>query len=214
MEYIQFSDLELIGEGATSKVYRYRKPYGKGNLPAVVKISTDLTARNYQKNIELLKHASQMTIAFAEPCNVEGKSAVIMLDLNAGDEIWVSPNTVRNGHHSEAEDFLMANKIEDIANIDNLLAMMRDAAWCTNGKGIGLDMDMIFFGMKKGASCPTVRYLLVDVDAMQSDSSMAYELMYSNTIEAKEAITLFVRYFVKPGDRQKELFEMIDKYEW
>lgn len=214
MEYIQFSDLELIGEGSTSKVYRYKKPYGKGNLPAVVKISTDLTARNYQKNIDLLKHAGQMTIAFAEPCNVEGKSAVIMLDLNAGDEIWVSPNTVRNGHHSEAEEYLQAHKIEDVANFNDLLAMMRDAAWCTNGKGIVLDMDMIFFGMKKDVSCPAVRYLLVDVDAMLSDPSMAYQLKENNTISAKEAITLFVRYFVKPGNRQKDLFLQIDKYEW
>lgn len=214
MEYINFKDLTPIGEGANSKVFRYNKPYGQSNMPAVVKIGNSMISTNYQENIAKLKHAGLMTIAFADPCYVDGKSAVIMLDLNAGDEMWVSPNTVRNGHHSDAEEYLMANKIEDIANIDNLLAMMRDAAWCTNGKGICLDMDMVFFGMKKDESCPAVRYLLVDVDAMQSDPSMAYQLKESNTIAAKEAITLFVRYFVKPSDRQKELFEMIEKYEW
>lgn len=214
MEYINFKDLTPIGEGANSKVFRYNKPYGQSNMPAVVKIGNSMIAKNYQENIAKLKHAGLMTIAFADPCNVDGKSAVIMLDLNAGDEIWASPNTVRNGHHSDAEEYLMANKIEDIANINNLLAMMRDAAWCTNGKGIGLDMDMIYFGMKKDESCPSVRYLLVDIDAMLSDSSMAYELKESNTIAAKEAITLFVQYFVKSSDRQKELFEMIEKYEW
>lgn len=214
MEYINFKDLTPIGEGANSKVFRYNKPYGQSNMPAVVKIGNSMIAKNYQENIAKLKHAGLLTIAFADPCNVDGESAVIMLDLNAGDEIWVSPNTVRNGHQSDAEEYLMANKIEDIVNIDNLLAMMRDAAWCTNGKGIGLDMDMIFFGMKKGESSPTVRYQLVDIDAMLSDPSMAYGLKESNTIAAKDAITLFVRYFVKPSDRQKELFEMIEKYEW
>ena len=42
---------------------------------------------------------------------------------------------------------IIANKIDDIANMDNLLYMMRDIATCTNGKGIGLDMDMVFFGI-------------------------------------------------------------------
>ncbi len=208
------SDLTLVGKGANSKVYRYSKPYGQGHLHAVVKIGTKFTAKNYQVNLDKLKHAGLMTIAFADPCNVEGKPAVIMLDLNAGDEIWVSPNTVRNGHHSEAEDYIIDHKIEDIANMDDLLAMMRDIAWCTNSKGIGLDMDMIFFGMKKDENIPLVRYCLVGIDAMLSDPSMAYELKESNTIAAKEAITLFVQYFVKPGDRQKELFDLIDKYDW
>lgn len=214
MEYINMNDLTLVGEGANSKVYRYKKPYGQGSLPAVVKIGKDTIARKYQENIDKLKHAGLLTIAFADPCSVEGKPAVIMHDLNAEDEIWVSPNTVRNIHHSVAEDYLLANKIDDIANMDNLLYMMRDIATCTNGKGIGLDMDMVFFGMQKGESCPSVSCRLVDIDGMQSNPSMAYELRNVNTLAAKEAITFFVKYFVKPGDSQKALLDRIEKYDW
>lgn len=43
MEYINMSDLTPVGEGANSKVYRYNKPYGLGNLPSVVKIGNDMT---------------------------------------------------------------------------------------------------------------------------------------------------------------------------
>lgn len=39
MEYISSSDLELIGKGANSKVYKYTKPLMPCGLPAVVKIS-------------------------------------------------------------------------------------------------------------------------------------------------------------------------------
>lgn len=214
MEDIKFKDLTLIGEGANSKVYRYNKPYGQSNMSVVVKVGSCIIAKRYRDNIEKLKHAGLMTIAFADPCSVEGKPAVIMYDLNAGGEVWVSPNTVKNGHHSEAEEYLLANKILDIANFDNLLAMMRDIAACTNGKGIGLDMDMVFFGMQRNESRPSVYYQLVDVDAMLSDPSMAYELKESNTTAAKEAITLFVKYFVEPGDKQMELYERINIFEW
>lgn len=214
MEYINSSDLTLIGQGANSKVYRYSKPYGNGGLPAVVKIGRDNLPYFYQKNLELLKHAGLLTIAFAEPCSVEGNPAVIMYDLNAGDEVFVSPNTVRNNCRSEAEDYLLANKIDDIANFDNLLALMRDIVTCTNGKGIGFDMDMVFFGMKKGESCPSVYYRFVDVDSMLCEPTKAYQLRDNNIISAKEALTLFIKYFVKQSDRQKELLSLVMKYDW
>lgn len=65
MEYISMSDLILVGKGANSKVYRYSKPYGQGHLHAAVKIGTKFTAKNYQVNLDKLKHAGLMTIAFA-----------------------------------------------------------------------------------------------------------------------------------------------------
>ena len=58
------------------------------------------------------------------------------------------------------------------------------------------------------------RIIMVDVDAMLADSSMAYELKECNTIAAKGAVTLIVRYFVEQGDKQKDLFERVNKYDW
>ena len=112
------------------------------------------------------------------------------------------------------EAYLLHNKLNDIANMDSLLWQMRDIANCTNGKGIGLDMDMISFGVQRGNKYSDVYYKLVDIEVMQHDDSMLYQLREANLISAQEAIYLFVKYFVEGDEVKKRLMEQIKSFDW
>lgn len=215
MEYINSVDLELIGQGANGKVYKYNKLLVPSGLSAVVKISRLINPSNAINNYDLVKHAGLMHLAFYEECRVDGKPAMLMENLFTENKVYVSPNSVRNGYVDNLpEAYLLNNKLNGIANMDSLLMQMRDVVNCTNGNGIGLDMDMISFGVQRGNKDSDVSYKLVDIDAMLHDDYSRYKLREPNTIAAKEAIWLFVKHFVENDAVQQKLYQQINNYDW
>ena len=163
MEYIDSKDLTLIGKGANGEVFKYNKPLMSSGLTAVVKVSKMGIPRNAVHNYDLLRHAGVRNLAFYEECCVDGKPAILMEDLFNDEWVYVSPNSVRNGYGDNLpEVYLLQNKLNDIPNMDSLLMQMRDLAFCTKGNGIGLDMDMISFGVQRGNKDSDVYYKLVD----------------------------------------------------
>lgn len=215
MEYINSVDLELIGQGANGKVYKYNKLLVPSGLSAVVKISRLINPSNAIYNYDLVRHAGLMHLAFYEECRVDGKPAMLMENLFTENKVYVSPNSVRNGYVDNLpEAYLLNNKLNGIANMDSLLMQMRDIVNCTNGNGIGLDMDMISFGVQRGNNDSEVSYKLVDLDSMLHDDYSRYKLRESNTIAAKEAIWLFVKHFVENDAVQQNLYQQINNYDW
>lgn len=215
MEYINSVDLELIGQGANGKVYKYNKLLVPSGLSAVVKISRLINPSNAINNYDLVRHAGLMHLAFYEECRVDGKPAMLMENLFTENKVYVSPNSVRNGYVDNLpEAYLLNNKLNGIANMDSLLMQMRDIVNCTNGNGIGLDMDMISFGVQRGNNDSEVSYKLVDLDSMLQDDYSRYKLRESNTIAAKEAIWLFVKHFVENDAVQQKLYQQINNYDW
>jgi len=77
-----------------------------------------------------------------------------------------------------------------------------------------LDMDMISFGVQRGNKYSDVYYKLVDIEVMQHDDSMLYQLREANLISAQEAIYLFVKYFVEGDEVKKRLMEQIKSFDW
>ena len=117
MEKIAFSDLTLIGKGSNGEVYRYNKPLQPSGLSAVVKVSKIGTPKFAIQNYELLRHTGLMNLAFFEECLVDGKPAILMENLFTDEKVYVSPNSVRNGHETNLpEAYLLANKLNDICN--------------------------------------------------------------------------------------------------
>lgn len=215
MEYINSVDLELIGQGANGKVYKYNKLLVPSGLSAVVKISRLINPSNAINNYDLVRHAGLMHLAFYEECRVDGKPAMLMEDLFTENKVYVSPNSVRNGYVDNLpEAYLLNNKLNGIVNMDSLLMQMRDIVNCTNGNGIGLDMDMISFGVQRGNNDSEVSYKLVDLDSMLHDDYSRYKLRESNTIAAKEAIGLFVKYFVETDEVKQILYQQIKDFQW
>lgn len=215
MEYIYYSDLSYIGEGANSKVFKFNKPLYPSGLSAVVKIGRSSMPSMAVKNYNLLKHTGLMLPAFFEICTVEGQQAILMENLFTDKMVYVSPNSVKSDKSNNLpEDYLLNNKLQDITNIDSLLMQMRDVAQCTNGKGIVLDMDMISFGVQKNVENSPVTYKLVDVDAMIYDPTMAYRLYDRNLMAAKEAVMFFVKYFVGSNYDNQQLLQRIKEYTW
>lgn len=217
MEAIAFSDLTLIGKGSNGEVYRYNKPLQPSGLSAAVKISKTGTSKFVIKNYELLRHTGLMNLAFFEECLVDGKPAILMENLFTDEKVYVSPNSVRNGHETNLpEAYLLANKLNDICNMDSLLLQMRDIAQCTSGKGIVLDMDMISFGVQRGDKDSPVSYKLVDIDGMLHDDGMYgnRELYVNNVGEAKEALKLFIKYFVETDEVKMRLCKQVKEFQW
>ena len=127
----------------------------------------------------------------------------------------MSPNSVRNGYGENLpEAYLLKNKLNDILNMDSLLLQMRDLAFCTNGNGIGLDMDMISFGVQRGNKDSAVYYKLVDIDVMPHDDYSRHTLYNTNVIAAKEALALFIQYFVETDDVKKRLLQQMNGFQW
>lgn len=215
MEYISSSDLELIGKGANSEVYKYTKPLISCDLSAVVKISRIGSPKYAIANYGLIKHAGLMHLAFMEECRVDGKPALLMEDLYSDKQVFVSPNSVNHGFvENLPEAYLLQNKLNDIPNMEYVLLQMRDIAQCTNGNGIGLDMDMISFGVQKGNKDSEVSYKIVDIDGMLQDNGSRWQLYDRNVEEAKHAITLFVKYFVEQEEVRKKLYQQIKDFAW
>lgn len=215
MEYIDSKDLTLIGKGANGEVFKYNKPLMSSGLTAVVKISKMGIPRNAVHNYDLLRHAGVRNLAFYEECCVDGNPAILMEDLFNDEWVYVSPNSVRNRYGDNLpEAYLVQNKLNDIPNMDSLLMQMRDLAFCTNGNGIGLDMDMISFGVQRGNKNSEVFYKLVDIDVMLHDDYSRHKIYDANVIAAKEALTLFVHYFVEGNDVKKRLLQQIKDFEW
>jgi len=191
MEYISSSDLELIGKGANSEVYKYTKPLMSCGLSAVVKISRIGSPKYALANYDRIKHAGLMHLAFMEECRVDGKPALLMEDLYTDNQVFVSPNSVNHGFVKNLpEAYLLQNKLNDILNMEYVLLQMRDIAQCTNGNGIGLDMDMISFGVQRGNKDSEVSYKIVDIEGMLHDNGSRWQLYDRNVEEVKHAITL------------------------
>lgn len=215
MEYIDSKDLTLIGKGANGEVFKYNKPLVPSGLTAVVKVSKRGNPRNAALNYDLLRHAGVRNLAFYEECRVDGEPAILMEDLFNDEWVYVSPNSVRNGYGDNLpEAYLLQNKLNDIPNMDSLLIQMRDLASCTNGNGIGLDMDMISFGVQKGNKDSEVYYKLVDIDVMLHDDDSRHKIYDTNVIEAKHALTLFIQYFVETDEVKKRLLQQIREFKW
>lgn len=215
MEYISFSDLELLGRGANGEVYKYKKPLIPSGLSAVVKINRIGSPKYALQNYDRVKHAGLMHLAFMEECSVEGKPALLMENLFTDERVYVSPNSVRNGYIDNLpEAYLLQNKLKDIPNMESVLMQMRDIAQCSNGNGIGLDMDMISFGVQRGNKNSEVSYKLVDIDVMQHDDYSRGQLYESNVAEAKHAIILFVKYFVESDEVKQKLLNQIKDFSW
>lgn len=215
MEYISSSDLELIGKGANSKVYKYTKPLMPCGLPAVVKISQIGLPKYALANFDLIKHAGLMHLAYMEECSMDGKPALLMEDLFTDKQVFVSPNSINHGFvDNKPEAYLLHNKLNDIHNMEYVLLQMRDIAQCTNGNGIGLDMDMISFGVQRGNKDSEVSYKIVDIDGMLHDNGSRFRLYDNNVAEAKHAITLFVKYFVEQEEVRKKLYQQIKDFAW
>lgn len=215
MEYIDSKDLELIGQGTTSQVYKYKKPLVPSGLSAVVKMSRLINPSNAVKNYELLRNAGVMHLAFYNECRVDGKPALLMEDLFTDNWVYVSPNSVRNRfEYSLPEAYLLYNKLNDISNMDSLLIQLRDLVNCTNGSGIGLEMDMISFGVQRGNKDSDVSYKLVDIDSMCHNEYSHYQLYESNKLGAIEAISLFVEYFIETDDVKRKLYQQINDFDW
>ena len=215
MEYISYSDLSMIGEGANGRVYKYNKPLPQSGLNAVVKVSNRLMPQKVLESYAYLKQAGVMTLAFLEECRVDGLPAILMEDLFTDKMVYVSPNSVRNRYFSNLpEKYLLNNKLNDIANIDSLLVQLRDLVNCTDGKGIGLDMDMISFGVEKDNKDSEVYYKLVDIDGMLYDSACCFTLHECNTLGAKEALRIFVDFFIETSLAKQRLLQKIDSYKW
>ena len=215
MEYISFSDLELIGRGANGEVYKYMKPLIPSGLSAVVKISSMRSPQYALQNYDRVKHSGLMHLAFMEECSVDGKPALLMEDLFTDERVYVSPNSVEKGYVDNLpEAYLLKNKLNDIPNMEFVLMQMRDVAQCTNGNGIGLDMDMISFGVQRGNKNSEVSYKLVDIDVMLHDDYSRGQLYENNVAEAKHAITLFVKYFVETDEVKQKLLKQIKEFDW
>lgn len=215
MLFINSKDLTPIGKGANGMVFKYNKPLEPSGLYAVVKVSKGLHPRNAMRNYGMLRHAGVRNLAFYDECRVDGKPAMLMEDLFNEEWVYVSPNSVRNGYGSnQPEAYLLQNKLNDIANMDSLLALMRDLAFSTNGNGIGLDMDMISFGVQRGNENSDVYYKLVDIDAMLQDDMSRYQIYDTNVIAAKEALMLFIYYFVETDEAKERLIQQVREYRW
>ena len=215
MENISSSDLTFIGKGANGEVYKYNKPLEPSGLSAVVKISRMCMPRFALEKYEMIKHAGVQHLAFYEECNVDEKPALLMENLFTDDEVYVSPNSIKNGYENNLpESYLLQNKLNGITNMESLLMQMRDLAQCLNGKGIGLDMDMISFGVKKGDKDSPVSYKLVDIDTMLQDDGCRNKLYDSNVIAAKEVLTIFIKHFVNGDEVKKKLLQDVDSFNW
>lgn len=211
MEHINRTDLSFIGKGANSSVYKYNKPYGPGKLDMVVKITSN--AKNSIKNYEVLKKIG-CDIVIAELCSIEGKEAVIMHNLFTKSEVYVSPNSYRNGHIDNLpEAYLKKNKIKGIANIDSLLCQLSDLARSCDSNGVELLIDMISFGVPKCVNFPSVSYKIVDVDGMLYSEQHRNRLLKCNMDEAKWALEVFVENCVVESE-QANLLEKINSYNW
>lgn len=215
MEIIQSSELSLIGRGANGWVYKYNKPITQSGLYGVVKISKRLNLQKAIENYDLVRQTGVMYLAFYEECRVDGQPAILMEDLFTEEMVYVSPNSVRNGYTDNLpEAYLLQNKLTNIANMDYLLAQMRELAMCTSGKGIGLDMDMISFGVKKGVKQPDMSYKLVDIDVMLHSDIMCYKLNKDNVLGAQEALERFVDYFIETNEEKQKLIQQIREFRW
>ena len=216
MQYVDSKDLTLIGKGANGQVFKYNKPLVPSGLSAVVKVCNGSSIpHNAVRNYDLLRHAGVRNLAFYEECRVDGNPAILMEDLFNDEWVYVSPNSVRNGYGDNLpETYLLQHKLNDIKNMDSLLLQMRDLAFCTNGNGIGLDMDMVSFGVQRDYKDSDVYYKLVDIDVMLQDDSCRHKLYESNVIAAKEALTLFIKYFVETEDVKKKLMKQVEEFEW
>lgn len=215
MEYIDSRDLTPIGKGANGEVFKYNKPLALSGLTAVVKVSKLGIPHNAVYNYDLLRHAGVRILAFYEECRVDGAPAIMMEDLFNDDWVYVSPNSVRNGYGDNLpEACLLQNKLNDIPNMDSLLSQMRDLAFCTNGNGIGLDMDMISFGVQRGNKNSVVYYKLVDIDVMLHDEYSRLKIYETNVIEAEHALTLFIQYFVETAEVKKRLMQQVKEFKW
>lgn len=213
MVNISSSELTWIGRGANSEVYKYNKPIN--GVPIVVKKSYGMRLQSAIDNYNRLKQIGVLQVAFIKECIVDGEPAVLMEDLFTDKMVYVSPNSAKNGHKDNLpEDYLLRHKLNDIVNINALLELLKNLAFCTNEKGIGLDMDMISFGVEKGNQNSDVSYKLVDIDAMQCDPAMSYKIYDTNVKNAKEAILLFVEYFVEIEEVKQRLVQQINNFEW
>ena len=182
---------------------------------AVVKISSSIEPSRAIAKYDLIKQTGLKHLAFFEECRVEGKPAILMEDLFTSVMVYVSPNSVKQGWiDNKPEAYLLDNKLNDVVNMDSLLMEMRDLVDHTNDSGIGLDMDMISFGVQRGNKDSIVSYKLVDIDAMLWDHSYCGQLYQTNAIAAKEAITLFVKLFIETDSVKQKLLKQIESFNW
>lgn len=215
MTRLESSKLQHIGSGANGKVFRVPKELSGLPFSAVVKTckSSSAAKRNID-NYDALRHCGVMHFAFMQECLLDGEPAILMEDLTIPQMVYVSPNSVYQGHtDNEAEAYLLANKLTDISDFDNIIVQLRDLVHCTAGKGVEILCDTIFFGVEKGQSASRLSYKIADLDGMMIDPSAASVLYDYNAIDVKQALEWFIRYFVKDGTNKIRLLNKLKSIE-
>ena len=189
-------------------MYRVPQQFSGRSESAVVKTSRYLKSQDiidYIDKYNLVKQFGMNTVSFMEKCEVDGNPAVMMEDLSTVDFVYVSPNTVRHGDSdNEPEKYLLNNKIQSIANFDELLGDMRDLYNKAFSARIETNCDAIFFVFEKNNSNPKVSYKLVDLDVMST--KVALKELPRNQYEIKESLMIFVDRFVS-DQRKVELYK-------
>ena len=215
MMRLESSKLQHIGFGANGKVFRVSKELSGLPLSAVVKTcNSSSTAKRNIDNYDALRHCGVMHLAFMQECLLDGEPAILMEDLTTPQMVYVSPNSVYQGHaDNEAEAYLLANKLTDISDFDNIIVQLRDLVHCTAGKGVEILRDTIFFGVEKGQSASRLSYKIVDLDGMMIDPSAASILYDCNATDVKQALEWFICYFVEDGTNKISLLNKLKNIE-
>lgn len=212
---LESSKLQHIGSGANGRVFRVPQELSGLPLSAVVKTcKTSYAAKRILDNYNALRHCAVMHLAFMQECILDGEPAIIMEDLTSPQKVYVSPNSVYQGHiDNEAEAYLLANKLTDISDFDNIIIQLRDLVHCTASKGVEILRDTIFFSVEKGKSAPPLSYKIVDLDGMMIDPSAASVLYDCNAADVKQALEWFIRYFVEDGSNKERLLNQLNTLE-
>lgn len=212
---LESSKLQHIGSGANGRVFRVPQELSGLSLSAVVKTcKTSYAAKRILDNYSALRHCAVMHLAFMEECLLDAEPAILMEDLTTPQMVYVSPNSVYQGHtENEAEAYLLANKLTDISDFDNIIVQLRDLVHCTAGKGVEILRDTIFFGVEKGQSASRLSYKIVDLDGMMIDPSAASILYGCNATDVKQALEWFIRYFVEDGINKISLLNKLKNIE-
>lgn len=212
MIYLNSSQLQLIGQGANGKVYRVPTELSGLPIPAVVK-TCRLGVKRVLDNYEAVCKCGVNTLCFMQECVLDGYPALLMEDLFTEEKVFVSPNSIRNGHlDNEPENYLQSHKITSISNYDILLLQLSDLVTCASNKGIELLVDTIFFGVERNALSPSLTYKIVDLDGMIISLEYGNQVRETNVVEIKWALSIFIESYVSDRTVAAHYIQQLQDY--
>lgn len=233
MKTIDSCDLELIGGGGNTLVYR--PIAGRTDCDGYV---VRVPKCNAQKSCAIidrwhkLQNINIPTLFSVDSCLVDGKEALLCEDLFANGKIYVSPNSVETDDQkllrkindafyptmstmhviNEQEQALYRQRISGICNVrDFLNGVKLDLKQAAVNK-IFLDFDCYFFGFMPTEDEVNIDYKIADFDniSIDVDNPELYERMcelFTDTF--KKFIQLFV-----VENKQDELYAVIESFKW